>query len=63
MDDMLMKEDIVVLMTLSQLMSEKIEEPISHVHGWVKGQIAIVVTRFYSRMIRGDRITSPLRDQ
>ena len=38
----------------------KIEEPLSCVHGCVNGQIAIAVTRLYSRMIRGARLPRPL---
>ena len=37
-------------------MAEKLEEPISHVHGWVNSRIAIAVARLYSPMIRGDRL-------
>ena len=50
---MLGKEDLIVLATLSWLMSEKIEEPILHVRGWVNGRTAITVTISYSRKIRG----------
>ena len=34
-DGMLVKDALVILSNLSQLMSEKLEEPISHVRGWV----------------------------
>ena len=44
-------------------MAEKREEPISHVCGWVNGQIEIAVARSYYLMIRGAHLTSPLRDQ
>ena len=43
-------------------MAAKMEEPISHVHGWVIGRIAIAVARSYSRMISEARLPSPLRD-
>ena len=55
------KESKVLLVTLSILMDAKMEEPISHVKGWVNGQIAITAARSYSRMIRGARVPSPLR--
>ena len=55
------KEAQVILATLSQLMDAKIEEPISHVKGWVNGQIAIMVTRSYYRMLCIDRFSSTLR--
>ena len=44
-------------------MAAILEEPISHVRGWVNGQIEIAAAKLYSRMIRGDRLPSPLRDQ
>ena len=37
------KESEVVLVTLSQLMATKIDEPIFHIKGWVNSQIAIIV--------------------
>ena len=60
---MLGKEALVVLSNLSRLMAEKLEEPTSHVRGWVNGLIAIAVARYYSRMICGDCVTSSLQDQ
>ena len=39
------KEKQVVLATLSQVISSKIDEPISHVTSWVNGQISISVAR------------------
>ena len=39
------KESKVLLVTLSLLMAAKMEEPISHVKGWVNGQIAIKAAR------------------
>ena len=44
-------------------MVEKMEEPISHVHGWVNGQITTVVARLYYRMIRGSCLPNPLWDR
>ena len=60
---MLGKEPLVVIGSLSRLMVEKIDEPILHVRGWINVQIAIAVTRLYSRMIRGACPPSPLWDQ
>ena len=60
---MLVKEALVVLTNLSQLMAEKPEEPISHVRGWVNIWISITAVRFYSRMIRGYSLPIPLRYQ
>ena len=62
MDGILGKEALVILTTFSQLMEEKLEEPISRVRSWVKVRIVISVTRPYSCMIQGDFLTSPLRD-
>ena len=42
-DEILGKEAQVVLITLSQLMAAKMEEPISHVKGWVNGRIVITI--------------------
>ena len=60
---MLGREALAVLVNLSRLMAEKIDEPILHVQGWINGQIAIMAARSYSRMIRGAQLPSPLRDQ
>ena len=60
---MLGKETLVVLANMSRLMAAKMDEPISHVRGWVNGPIVIVVARSYSGMIRGACITSPLQDR
>ena len=60
---MLGREALVVLTNLIQLMAAKMDEPISHVHGWINGRIPILVARSYSQMIRGDRLPSPLRDR
>ena len=43
----MVKEAQLVLATSSQLMAEKMDEPISHVKGWFNGRIAIVVARSY----------------
>ena len=57
---MLDKEALVVLTTLSQLIVEKLEEPISHGCGWVNSHIVIAVARSYSRKIRKDLIPSTM---
>ena len=57
------KEAQVALSTLSQIMAEKMEEPILNVQGWVNGQIATTVARLYSRLLRGDQVPSNLRTQ
>ena len=62
-DGMLGREALVVLFQLSQFMEEKREEPLFQVRGWVKGHITIAVARSYSRMIRGDRLPSPLQER
>ena len=61
---MILIEDLVILVNLSQLMADKIEEPISHVQGWINGWIAIAVVRSYSGTIHRDHppITLPDRD-
>ena len=59
---MLVKEALVVLTQLSQTMAEKKYNPFLYVQGWINGQIAIAVTRLYSRMIRRARLPSPLQD-
>ena len=60
---MLGREAQVILTNLSPLMAAKMEEPISHMRGWVNGQIAIAVARSYSHMIRGARLPSLLRNR
>ena len=60
---MLVKEPLLVLINLSQLMAGKLEEPISHVCGWVNVRIAITVARSYYRMIHITCLTIPLLDQ
>ena len=51
-DGMLGTEALVVLTQLSQTMAEKMDKPILHVQRWINGQITIVVTISYLRMIR-----------
>ena len=41
-------------------MEKKVEEPVSHVCRWIKGQISIAVVRSYSRMLHGALPPSPL---
>ena len=60
---MLVKEALVVLANSSRLMSEKMEEPVLNMHGWVTGRIAIVVTRSYSLTIHGAHLPSTLRER
>ena len=49
------REALVVLLQLSKFMSEKREEPLSQVRGWVNSQIEISVARSYSQIIHGAR--------
>ena len=60
---MLGREALVVLAQLSRTMAAKMDEPISHVRGWINDRIAIAVERSYSRMIHGARLPSLLRDR
>ena len=60
---MLGKEVLYVTKNLSRLMAEKIEETISHVHGWVNVWIVFAVARSYSHMIHIDFLHSTLWDQ
>ena len=53
-DEVLGKEALVELDTLSRLMTEKMEEPISQIKGWVNGSIVINVVRLHSRMLCED---------
>ena len=50
---MLGNEALVVLAILSQIMTEKMEDTILHVCGWVNDWISIAVVRLYSCTIRG----------
>ena len=60
-DGMMGKEALVLLTNLSQIMAAKMDEPISHITGWVNGWIAIVVARSYYRVLRRALSPSPLR--
>ena len=60
---MLRKEALVVLTNLSRLMAEKLEEPLSHIPGWVNGQFTIRSMRSYSGMMCVASLPIPLRDQ
>ena len=51
-DGLLGKESHIVLANLSQLVAEKMEEPILHMCSWFNGLIVITVARLYSFMIR-----------
>ena len=44
-------------------MVEKRDEPILQVREWINGQITIVVVKYYSLMIRGAQLPSPLQDR
>ena len=57
-DGMIGREALVVL--FSQIVVAKLDEPISHLRGWINGWIAIAVTRLYSQMIRRARLTSTI---
>ena len=57
------KDDLVILATLIRLMAEKLEEPISDIHGWINNWTAIALANLYSLMIHGYRPSSLLRDQ
>ena len=50
-DGMLGKEAQVLLKQLSQIMVEKMEEPVSHMRGWIDRKVVIAVTRFYSHIL------------
>ena len=50
--DRILGREALVLLYLSQVMSEKREETIFEVRGRVNGRTAITVARSYSRMIR-----------
>ena len=52
-----------MLANLSLLMVIKLEEPLSHVRGWVNSRIAIAVMRLYSLIIFGACIPSLLQGQ
>ena len=54
------REELVILANLSQLMEEKMYEPVFLVWGWVNCLIAIAVMISHSKNINGARIPSPL---
>ena len=60
-DGMMGKEAQVVIATLIQLMSAKMDELISQVKGWVNDRIEIAVVRSYYQVLRGAQVPSPLR--
>ena len=60
---MLGREALSKLAKLSQLMVAKMDEPISHVRGWINSKISIVFRILYPRMIRGSKLTSTLQDR
>ena len=60
---MIGKKDLVLPTNFSRIMAEKHKETISHVHGWVNGQILLAVTRLYSLMIRGAHLPILLWDR
>ena len=62
-DGILGKEALVVLTNLSRPMVTKMEEPLSHAHGWVNIRIEIVVMILYSCMILVACIYSPMEDR
>ena len=62
-DGMLGREALVVHSQLIRAMSEKREEPLLQVRGWVNGRITITVAMSYSRMIRKACLPSPLQEQ
>ena len=57
------KYALFILVTLSQIVSDKPEELISHICGWVNGSTAIAVARLYFHMICDDCLPGPLRDR
>ena len=57
------REALVVISQLIRVMSEKREEPLSQVQGWLNVRISIAVERSYSRMVRGAQLPSPLRER
>ena len=59
-DRMLGRDDLVVLVQLSQTMADKMEKPPLKLQGWVNGRIKIVVPKSYSYMICRAQLPSPL---
>ena len=62
-DGMIRREDLVVLLQLSRVMSENREETLFQLRGWVNGRITIAVASTYSQLIWGARLPSPLGGQ
>ena len=62
-NDMLGNEVMFVLKNLSGIMAAKMDEPISHVRGWINIQIAILVTSSYSQIIHVDLLLTHLRER
>ena len=60
---MMVKEALLVLATLSQIIAAKMDKPISHAIGWVNVQIAIAAVRSYYRLLRRYRPPSPFMKQ
>ena len=62
-DGMLGRESLFMLSQLSRFMANKIKYLPLQVRGWLKGQITIAITGYYSWMICGDcPPPSPLRE-
>ena len=62
-DGMIGREYLAALAQLSRIMEEKIDELISHLRGWINGQIANAVEISYSNTIRRSRLPSPLQEK
>ena len=62
-DGMLGREALVVLANLSQLIADRMDEPILHVQVWINSQFTIMVVILYSCIIRGARLIIPPRYQ
>ena len=58
---MMVKEALVVLATLSQLMAAKIDEFILYFAGWVNERIRITVARLYYRVLHGVWVTTSVQ--
>ena len=57
---MMGKGALVALATLIRLIAAKMDEPISHVKGWVNGLIETAVASLYYLVIHGYQSISPL---
>ena len=62
-DEMMGEEAQVAITTLSWFMAKKMDEPISHVKGWVNGRIEIAVARSYSWVLHVSQAPSTLLTQ